>query len=302
MKEKNKDVQKLVATIEHSLNWGDSSSWSSYDYEKLSELILASTKTSISSNTLKRIWGRITYSSTPSDVTLNTLSQFLGYNDFRGFLAAFKEKPLPVQVKKDIKITIRSFWPLIKTRPSMMFATGAIFMLIVIIVMSYKFVKVNLNPNDFYLTSRKVTKGLPNSVIFEYRANNAPAGTKVEIQQSWDARKRQEVSIADSFATSIYYHPGFFKAKLVVADQIVKEHDILIPSDGWLASTEKDGKPLYFEQSDIVKDAAISVSKNQLLQNGINANLSGVKVDYRLVENFEGLRLDDLKFSVSIKK
>ena len=301
MQEKNQDIQGLVASIEHSLNWGNSAGWSSYDYEKLSELILEKTKTSISSNTLKRVWGRITYSSKPSDVTLNTLSQFLGYDDFRGFLATIKEKSLPVEVKKKSKKSTRSFWPPFGARPAVIFSAGAIFMLIAIIVMSYTFAKKNIDPDNYYFTSRKVTEGLPNSVIFEYRAKDAPAGAKVEIQQNWDTRKRQEVSITDSLATAIYYHPGFFKAKLVVGDQIVKEHDILIPSDGWCATTERGGRPLYFEQSEIAMDTAVAVSKELLLQNGVDAKLSGVKVNYRWVENFDGLRIDDLNFSVTIK-
>ena len=156
-------------------------------------------------------------------------------------------------------------------------------MLIAIMAMSHKLSSEEVDPNNFYLTSRKATEGFPNSVIFEYRADNAPAGAKVEIQQSWDAGKRQEVSISDSLSTSIYYHPGFFKSKLVVGCQIVKEHDILIPSDGWSVSTEKDGSPLFLEKPDFLGDSAISVSKELLSKNGIDASLSEVKVDYRLV-------------------
>lgn len=301
MQEKNRNIQKLLSDIEHSLDWGNSAEWSSYDFEKLSELILENTKTSISSNTLKRVWGRITYHSTPSDMTLNTLAKFLGCEDFRGFLVISKETLVPLEVKKKSKSSVGNFWPPFGARPSVIFAAGAIFMLIAIIVMSYRFNKVKVNPDDFYLTSRKVAEGLPNSVIFEYSADKAPVGTKVEIQQSWDISKRQEVSVSDSLATSIYYQPGFFKSKLVVGGQIVKEHDVLIPSDGWSASTERDGSPLYFDKLDILGDSSVSVSKELLLKSGIDASLSGTKVEYRLVDNFEGLRIDDLNFSVIIK-
>ena len=298
MQKKMNEVQKLLTDIESSLNWGDSSGWSPYDFEKLSDLIFENTKNSISSNTLERIWGRIPYRSMPSDMTLNILSQFLGFDDFRGFLSGYKENPGFTKIQKHPKAVSRKFWPSLGTRTSAIFVLGTILILIVVIAMSYN---SNIDPNDFYFTSRKVTSGLPNSVIFEYRADKAPAGAKVEIQQSWDARKRQEVSITDSLATAIYYQPGFFKSKLVVDNQIVKEHDILIPSDGWSASTEKEGSSLYFEKSKIEGDTAISVSKELLLQNGIDANFSKVIVDYRLVENFDGLRLDDLNFSVTIK-
>jgi hypothetical protein len=67
------------------LNWGDSARWSNYDFEKLAGLIADKTGVQLSVSTLKRVWGKVSYNNAPSVTTLNTLVQFLGYGDWRGY-------------------------------------------------------------------------------------------------------------------------------------------------------------------------------------------------------------------------
>ena len=230
-------IEALLSAIEEELAWGISSQWSSYDFEKLAELIFERTKVAISSNTLKRVWGRIKYDSKPSALTLNTLSQFAGYNDFREFVSSMDGKGSADS--KEVEKRTWFIWPPFKSRPSTIFVSGAIFMLVAIIALSYNSKAEKYNPDDFYFTSRKVTKGLPNSVVFEYRAKSARKNSKVEIQQSWDKSKRMDISRDDSLATSIYFDPGYFNAKLMVDGQTVKEHGVLIPSLGWKVKGQK---------------------------------------------------------------
>lgn len=70
---------------EEKIGWGRSEDWSSADFEKLSELILEKTSVSLSTTTLKRVWGKVQYHSIPSTTTLNTLAQFLDYESWRCF-------------------------------------------------------------------------------------------------------------------------------------------------------------------------------------------------------------------------
>src|SRR5690606_11448274 len=76
----------------------------------------------------------------------------------------------------------------------------------------------------FSFTSTKViTEGVPNSVIFNYDATSASDQDSIFIQQSWDKQLRRQVKRTESHHTSIYYYPGYFRAKLVVNDRVVKE-------------------------------------------------------------------------------
>src|SRR5690349_20029493 len=82
---------------------------------------------------------------------------------------------------------------------------------------------VDEKSKNYSFSSKKiVSEGVPNSVVFDYDASTAPVDSVI-IQQSWDERLRTKVSKRDHQHTSIYYTPGFFKAKLVVNNEIVRE-------------------------------------------------------------------------------
>ena len=299
MGKNNKNLMdSLLKQIETKLQWGESADWSSYDFEKLATSIFDTTKITISSNTLKRIWGRIKYDSTPSDMTLNTLASYAGYEDYRDFINK-NESPRRTEIAKVQKTKLKrtSF----KMKPSVIFASGAIFMLATMIVLSYRSSEKTFNPDEFYFTSRKVTTGLPNSVVFDYRARNAPANAKVEIQQSWDKRKRMSISREDTLATSIYYDPGYFNAKLVIDGQTVKEHGVLIPSEGWMAKVEWKENTLYFKDSSLTGSGKVSVDEQLLSESGIDQNTGPMGTTFRYVDDFEDLRVNDLYIETVVR-
>ncbi|MEM7484201.1 MAG: hypothetical protein AAF348_03240 [Bacteroidota bacterium] len=293
-------IEALLKSIEDSLQWGASSKWSTYDFEKLANLIHEKTRVIISVNTLKRLWGRIKYESNPSDTTLNTLAQFLGYTDFRDYLGKGKSNLNWVE-KSPIKPSWLQ-WPPFKSKPSIIFVSGAIFMLITLIVLSYTSADTKLNPDDFYFNSRKVTMGVPNSVVFEYQAKNAPEDAKVEIQQSWDVNNRQTVSREDSLATAIYYEPGYFKARLVVDGQTLKEHGVFIPSQGWNAEVEAQETKIYLKDSTVSKsNGKIWIEPQLLKERGIDLNSSSLKTSFFYVDEFRDLHVDDLSIETELR-
>lgn len=292
-------LKALLTAIENKLQWGKSVDWSSFDFEKLSELIFEQTKRTISENTLKRVWGRINYDSSPSDATLNTLSQFLGFKDFREFKIV---RPIKEKIHQNTLVSLlKSSGNYFKSNPSIIFVSGALAMLILLIALSFNFEERQLNPSDFYFASRKVTVGLPNSVIFVYNAKKAPSNAKLEIQQSWDRKKRQTISSSDSLATSIYYDPGYFNAKLLVNGQIVKEHGLLIPSEGWKGKLGNSEHQVYFRDSSIAKDGKISIDKRLLAKSGFDENGTPFHSSFRYVDDFENLGMDDLIIETKIR-
>ena len=102
----------------------------------------------ISSNTLKRVWGRIKYDSKPSETTLNTLAQFQGFGDFREFKNSIREEGDCTEMEEVLrKRSLLNRFPF-KTRPSIIFASGAVFMLIALVVLSYTSSEERLNPGQ----------------------------------------------------------------------------------------------------------------------------------------------------------
>ncbi|OMP81048.1 hypothetical protein BW716_00215 [[Flexibacter] sp. ATCC 35208] len=74
-------INSCVSLIETRLNWGKSSEWTNYDFEKLSVAIQDKTGVTLSVTTLKRLWGKLKYENIPAVTTLNTLAKFAGFKD-----------------------------------------------------------------------------------------------------------------------------------------------------------------------------------------------------------------------------
>jgi hypothetical protein len=78
-------IEKTIKLYESHTGWGDSDDWTNQDFVTLSEKIQERTGAALSHVTLKRIWGKVKYDSLPNTHTLNTLVQFLGYENWRDF-------------------------------------------------------------------------------------------------------------------------------------------------------------------------------------------------------------------------
>ncbi|MBQ0127571.1 MAG: hypothetical protein MJY91_08845 [Bacteroidales bacterium] len=66
----------------------------STDFESLSNNIMEVTRESISSSTLKRLWGYVTLSPRPRASTLDILSRYLGFKDFNAFRSDIKKREI----------------------------------------------------------------------------------------------------------------------------------------------------------------------------------------------------------------
>jgi hypothetical protein len=78
-------IKKTIKLYESNTGWGDSDEWTNQDFVILSEKIQERTGAPVSHVTLKRVWGKVKYDSLPNTHTLNTLVQFLGYENWRDF-------------------------------------------------------------------------------------------------------------------------------------------------------------------------------------------------------------------------
>ncbi|MET3880194.1 hypothetical protein [Chitinophaga sp. OAE865] len=159
-----------------------------------------------------------------------------------------------------------------------------------------------LNTADFSFSSNKIVReGVPNSVVFNYNA--AAAGKdSVFISQSWDIRRKVPVPAKENTFTTIYYTPGYFRAKLIVNKQIVKEHDLMIGSGGWLALVEQQsGTPLYFRKNEVMKGNGVEVEEALLSQYHLPLQPDPPALRFFYVQSFGDLRNDDFTFETTLK-
>ena len=82
-------IQKCCEDIEKKLNWGPREKWTNSNYIQLHEIIFESTQVNVSSNTLKRVFGKVKTTSSyynPQEATKNALSLFLGYESWLDYI------------------------------------------------------------------------------------------------------------------------------------------------------------------------------------------------------------------------
>jgi len=317
-------IKKCLALAEARLGWGDSHDWTSYDFEKLSETIREATGVTLSVTTLKRLWGKLKYDNIPATTTLNTLAQFAGYEDWREFKQREKAVAPEVAERPEVaeagemegtaiaEVAATKEGPAIaeaeasaKKKPRRRkWEYGLAVLLPLVIVLYLLFLSnttIRINKEDYQFKSNTtVTKGVPNSVIFTYNA--AAAGSeKVSISQSWDISRKVTVPADQKSYSTIYYTPGYFRAKLIIGEQIVKEHDLMIASDGWLALAEQEsGVPVYFKKEECEKDSAILVDETLLSAYHLPLQPSAPKLRIYNVQDL-GIKNDHFTFETSVK-
>jgi hypothetical protein len=293
----NTELKLLLNRIEMQLEWGPSINWQGKDFERLNQLIFDKTKVSLSASTLRRLWGKVDYKHQPSGTTLDTLSKFAGYSDWRSFNKQFHNSPETStatstlqHAKIDNHIRLRTM-----------------VLLIGIILAGYGFYKwrnkkkITKKTNYAYLfNSKPVIRDIPNSVVFSYDAHAAP-NDSVYIQQSWDNHRRTKVNKALHYHTSIYYRPGFYRAKLIIGKEIVKEHPLILATDNWLGLVAQGTVPLYLSKKDFTTKQGLTLSPSDYGQiyNRISSNPP--TLEFYNVGNFTPIAFHEFSFHAEVR-
>jgi len=295
--------------IETRLNWGDSGHWTSRDFELLSEKIREVTDIHLSITTLKRIWGKVKYDSLPAVTTLDTLARFMGYEHWRAFRQDEKIAPPPPRSAPAPESAPSSTSARVAPTsrgPRLTWVLVIICIAIVSGTLSLYFTRKKpapiIDPSRYQFSSKKVlTEGLPNSVIFDYDATASPYDS-IYIQQSWDPARRKKVGKLQHQFTSVYYYPGFFKARLVIGQQVVKAHDLIIKTKGWLPIVEQAAMPVYFpEQDSLGQGKPFGITLDDIRKENIPLQPGTPWVRYSNIGNWGPLRTDSFRLEATVK-
>lgn len=291
------ELRRCKAVIEEKLDWGPTDGWQTADFENLSEQILTETGVSLSTSTLRRIWGRVEYNHLPSGTTLNTLARFAGSADWRSFV---KQGRPVVETPEEMKPVLSETRA--QSRRWKMLAGFAVTMLVLIVASMFAFDKgePQLEKKAYTFGSQPVTHGIPNSVIFTYDASASPTDS-VFIQQSWDNSKRTLVDRNSHKHTSVYYEPGAYQAKLLIGDQVVQQHKLVIGTNGWSALIDQPKMPVYLNNSEFLNGEGLNITTRTIEEKNIPMQPEPPLVKYFNVGNFKPVALDHFSFSTEVK-
>lgn len=260
MKKNNEEyyLSRCLERIEALSGRGRSDRWATYDFEKLSDAVYERTQVRLSVTTLKRLWGRLKYNSAPTLTTLNALARFAGYTDWRDFIQNHEPTDSAEPVSVEPRAMHKSKRPVFGIIGAVALATAIYFFFL-----SAGKKDAAYDPDKFEFSANKVkTEGVPNSVIFHYKAGVKP--DSLFIVQTWDVSRKTLVSSEKNEHSAIYYYPGYFKAKLIADGQIIKTHDLWITSAGWLCLLEGDKVPVYFKKEQYQRSGLVEVDQAML--------------------------------------
>ncbi|MEI9921020.1 MAG: hypothetical protein WDO14_19830 [Bacteroidota bacterium] len=232
------------------MNWGDSGLWTNSDFELLSDKIFEKTAVRLSISTLKRIWGKVKYDNSPTAATLNALANFLGYASWRDFESEqSKNVAAPVETTEPVIQPTKGARRRILIRVPVVIAVVIASVVIVFLLVRGRSPH-RFDPAKATFTHREVTDDLPNSVVFDYDVSAYDADSAF-IQQNWDPMRREKVPLDGKQHTSVYYEPGYFMAKLIVNDTIVREDNVWVKTKGWKGILMTNKTPIYVSDADV---------------------------------------------------
>jgi hypothetical protein len=114
-------------------------------------------------------------------------------------------------------------------------------------------------------------------------------------------RRRIAVPPNGTDYSAIYYYPGYFVAKLIVDTQIVRTHDLMITSDGWLALAEGEPTPIYFKKEEVTRKEGIEVDSATLAHYHLSLEPSPPKVRLFYMKELGDLKDSDFTFETTLK-
>lgn len=328
-------IRQIKRLYEEKTGWGDSTQWSNQDFLQLSELIREQTGVTISHVTLKRIWGKVRYESLPNTHTLNTLVQFVGYDSWRDFsvrnAGLLSHGTSAAQTDPSAEGSIVQLTrPATNGHPSVSGSNGhpaasadpraatqpkrtrvrrlrkiGWILIPLVVIMGVLLYLHGQQPSplsqDYAFSSKKVvTSGVPNSVVFDYDASRAPTDSVV-IQQSWDTTRRVKVPKYGRQYTSVYYYPDFFHATLQVQGKVVKTHNLLIETNGWVPIVHHEPVPVYFTEQDVIRDGKMSLPIGKIKEKNIPMQPNPPSVWFCNVRDFGDIYSDHFVFETALK-
>lgn len=299
-------IEKCKELIEKQLPWGSSDSWKQRDFETLSKRIYHKTNVLLSLSTLKRIWKKKPQS-TPHPSTLNALAQFLEFADWYDFKEQHAGDTLieshsqnSIHPKNDqVKAKLGG-----KAIPKSALIT-TLFLIICGLSINYIHgLKTKSNLEYISFNSKKaVSSGVPNTAIFNYDISMVETDS-VFFQQSWDESKRVHLNKSDTHYTTVYYFPGYHKAKLLVDNAVVKEHPIHVTTDGWLGLVPDVGNPMipiYLQKGHIHRNGFLYTSPEDLTSYRIDVSKRNYWITFYHVADFGDIDGDHFTLHARLK-
>lgn len=278
-------IHECISLIENKLKWGTAKEWSDAQFKKLSELVLQTTHVSISTPTLKRLFGKVKTSAVynPQYETKNALAQYLSYKDWEHFKQENETRILSVNrppennnepntyLKKKSKVfwiglitltlTFGSFWFF---KPSLQFIKGA---------------------DEINFQGKFLKGNVPLTVLFTYNVSGAKTDSNYISSHgnTFKHLQKQRNTISEWFE-----YAGYYRVNLLV-DNVVKKHLMVHAfSKGWESVLTHGERNQYFHlPKDINEDGILRTEWKEISISSLDS-IHNYWVLHQNVKEFNG--------------
>ncbi len=276
-------LEEIKHQVELKSGLTNGQDWTQKDYDFLSFYIQEQTGCRLSVSTLKRIWTN-QYHRLPHISTLDALTQVAFTTNWKhlkaerlsgnGSTGRTPKSRRKYKLKPNIKKIV---------------VAGLLLLPLILIFYSMQEVltKAQNDPAEVDFSYQKTVENeLPNTVVFTYDIE----GLKAEhffLQQSWDRSRRVEIFKGTSERTDIYYIPGYFTAKLIADEQIIKETPVHVTYEDWfIAIRQPMSNIITFGKEHWLAEDYLALDKEKIGAKGIDINQKFQQAFYQ-VRDFE---------------
>ena len=160
-------IERCIELMEQDLEWGPSSEWTTYNFDKLSSYIKEKSNISLSGRTLRRLTCD-PRNFKPQAATKNALAKYVGYEDWEQFKRSGKQNgdAYTEADTSDLSAEEHTFLRLL--RKGWFYLIPVFILIIVLSVVLYPVIVLKLNTMRVEFTSNYTTGTAPQRVTFFY--------------------------------------------------------------------------------------------------------------------------------------
>nr|WP_299342429.1 hypothetical protein [Allomuricauda sp.] len=289
-------VKKKIAT---EANLVETKAWSQKDFEFLSFFIEEKTGCRLSVSTLKRIWSN-DYQRLPHISTLDALSTVAFDKNWQHLKSASITNLNAKKAGSFKKISVGQKKSYRKIAIGLLLVIPTVLILIggATAIQKGQSKKTEVTEVSFGHT-KTLENQLPNTVVFQYDIEAIDAD-RFFLQQSWDRSRRVEIFKGARERTDIYYVPGYFTAKLIADEEVIKEMPVHITYKNWfIAARQPMSNIVTFDKDLWLRKDYLGIDAETLGSKGIDVNRN-FQLAYYHVKHF-GVDGDNLTYQASFK-
>lgn len=300
-------LKYCLQEVEKKLNWKKSILWKDPDYSKLSNVIYKESNITISTNTLKRLYGKIKYSNAynPQKGTKDALTKYLGYENWDDFVSQYKhpEEELNLEIDNIPKFDKNKINFKKKLYKSLFFAV--LILILFIIYTSLYSNKKNINSASYKFELKDSISQVPYTVSINYdiqQINSDSTYVDFNYVKHYVGAQYIKLNKLKHVHNFTYQIPGYYQIDLIIDNELIEQKNVLAMSEGWDSyilpeNHRQEGYWLDNRIETTNKNGFLYFSPEELKSKGFDTNT----VFYVANRLFKKFKIDGDNFEMDIK-